>query len=364
MASMLDARNIAVFLPTWVGDAVMATPTLRALRRGAPDARITYVGRPAAIETLDHLPFFNDRVLDISHKGHRRASFFHMARILRKRRFDLALLLPNSFRSAAVATFAGIPRIAGYARDGRGWLLTDKLEPPRDPAGRFLPIPAVEYYARLLELLDVPFDPAPMSLAVAPRDAEAAEAMIAASGAGARPLVMLNPGASFGVSKMWSPARFAAVADALSAQRGFRTIINVSPAERDIGIAVAQAMTVPPAINMADYRPSLGLLKALVCQCALLVTNDTGARHVGAAFGIGVVTVFGSTDPLWSRIDYPRERIVRIPLSCSPCQQRFCPQPAGPFYHKCMNDISPDMVLQQALQLLDLCLPSAAGAKP
>jgi heptosyltransferase-2 len=95
-----------------------------------------------------------------------------------------------------------------------------------------------------------------------------------------------------------------------------------------------------------------------------MITNDTGARHVAAAFGIGVVTLFGSTDPCWSRIQYPRERLIRISLPCSPCQLPLCPQPAGPLYHKCMDQITPDMVLQQAEDLLDLCVPSPAGARP
>ena len=143
---MLNERNIAVFLPTWVGDAVMATPALRALRRGAPQARITYVGAPAALQTLESAPFFDAQIADAARDGRGKARFLSLARAIRHGRFDLMVLLTNSFRSAAAASLAGVPRLAGYARDGRGWLLTDRLNPPRGIDGRFEPIAAGDYY--------------------------------------------------------------------------------------------------------------------------------------------------------------------------------------------------------------------------
>lgn len=361
-ASMLNERNIAVFLPTWVGDAVMATPALRAIRRAAPQARITYVGTPVSLQTLDSLTTFDDRIVDARPGGRGKAGFLTLARAIRHGRFDLMVLLTNSFRSAAAASLAGVPRLAGYARDGRGWLLTDGLAPARGADGRFVPTPACEYYAALASSLGAPCDSMQPALAVAREDAETAEAMLAAAHVGSRPLVILNPGASFGVSKMWTPRRFAAVADELISRHGVRIIINVSPGERHIGRAVAEAMRRPVAVNMADHNGTIGLLKALSCQCVLMITNDTGARHVAAAFGIGVITLFGSTDPRWSELRHAKERTVRVDLPCSPCQQPLCPQPAGPLYHKCMEDITPEMVLREADELLPLCIPASGGA--
>ncbi|MEI7835992.1 MAG: lipopolysaccharide heptosyltransferase II [Planctomycetota bacterium] len=358
---MLNERNIAVFLPTWVGDAVMATPALRAIRRAAPEARITYIGTPVALQTLDSLTFFDERIVDVRREGVGKAGFFALARAIRRGRFDLMVLLTNSFRSAAAASLAGVPRLAGYARDGRGWLLTDRLTPARRADGQFVPLSAGEYYAALTASLGAPCESMQPALAVSPQDAESAEAMLANAHVGSRPLVILNPGASFGVSKMWTPRRFAAVADELISRHGVRIVINVSPGERHIGRAVAEAMRRPVAVNMADHDGTIGLLKALSCQCVLMITNDTGARHVAAAFGIGVVTLFGSTDPRWSEIHYAKERPVRVDLPCSPCQQPLCPQPAGPFYHKCMEDITPEMVLRAAEELLPLCIPTAGG---
>ena len=100
-----------------------------------------------------------------------------------------------------------------------------------------------------------------------------------------------------------------------------------------------------PAVNFADRDNTLGLLKGLMRRCTLLVTNDTGARHIAAAMGIGVVTLFGSTDPRWAEINYEYERIVRVDVPCAPCQSKTCSQPAGPSHHQCMTKITVAMVL-------------------
>jgi heptosyltransferase II len=359
---MAPVGTIAVFLPNWVGDVVMATPALRALRKHYRDARIVYVGRPASLATVAGTPHADATIPDLSNRPPIWRNFRDLVRQLRGLRADLAVLLPNSFRSAAVARLGGAGRVAGYARDGRGWLLTDKLAPPRDADGRFTPVSAVDYYADLAAALGARPRSRRMSLPVRPEDTAAADAMLAAAGvAGDGPLVMLNPGASFGTSKMWSAGRYAALADMLIERRGARIIVNAAPSERHIAAWVGQAMRHAPAISFADRDNTLGMLKALLRRCDLLVTNDTGARHLAAAMRIGVVTLFGSTDPAWARIDYPRERLVRVPVPCSPCQQKLCAQPAGPAYHQCMEQITPEMVFAAAAELLDAHRPAVAA---
>jgi heptosyltransferase-2 len=271
--------------------------------------------------------------------------------------------MPNSFRSALIARLAGADSIAGYARDARGWLLTQKLAPRRLPDGRYMPVPAVDYYIALAEMLGAHCASRDLALPLEPQHEAAAEIILAECGSDrARPIVMLNPGASFGTSKMWSAEKYAALADMLIERRGARIIVNAAPAERPIARWVVRAMRNAPAVSFAGRDNSLGLLKALLRRCDLLVTNDTGARHLAAAAGISVVTVFGSTDPEWSRIDYPRERIVRVDVECSPCQLKLCPLPAGPDYHKCLERVSPEMVLAAAEELLDSPKPAAPAA--
>jgi heptosyltransferase-2 len=344
-------RELLVVLPNWVGDAVMATPVLRALREHFPHSRITYLGRNVVLDLLDGAPWCNAVIADNCGPGLR--AIMRLARRLRPAQFDLAVLLPNSFRSALIAKLGRAKRRVGYSRDGRGWLLTDRLAPPRDERGRLKPTPTLDYYRRLVQSIEVPCESPAMELPLRDADAQAADALLAQSGHDpARPLVMLNPGASFGPSKMWEPARYAALGDALVRVRNAQIIINAAPSERGIAAAVARRMAAPPLVSFADRDNTLGLLKGLLRRCDLLVTNDTGPRHVAAALGIGVVTIFGSTDPVWAHTGHPRERTVRVAAPCSPCQQKLCPQIPGPAYHQCMSAITVDAVLACALDLL------------
>ena len=331
----------------------MATPALRALRERFAGAWITYVGRPAALATLAGTADADEALADNGDLG-------SLARRLRGHRLDLAVLLPNSFRVALTARLGAARRIAGYARDARGFLLTDPLVPARGPDGRYLPTPARDYYARLVEALGAPVATRELSVPVRGEDLAMADALLAeAGGDDACPIVVLNPGASFGTSKMWDASRYAVLADLLIERRGARVVINAAPSERHVAAWVAAEMRHRPAINFAERTNTLGLLKALLARGDLLVTNDTGARHLGVAVGIGVVTVFGSTDPEWSRIDYPHERIVREAVACSPCQRKVCPQPPGPTYHQCLQRVSAESVYEAAAELLDR--PGAGG---
>jgi len=358
-------EKILIFLPNWVGDVVMASPVLVAMRRHFRSAHITHAGRETALSAVSGCDWADEVLLDRPDQLPRGVNFLRLVGRIRRGGYDLGVLLPNSFRAAAAARLGSVKRIAGYDRDGRGWLLSDKILPPRDVAGRLTPVPAVDYYIRLVQMLGVGCDSRSMSLGLTEADDRAARDLLeraeVAVGAPARPLVMLNPGASFGPSKMWDLSGYAAVADELIRRRGAQIIINAAPAERPIAAQVARVMRHKPAVNFADRPNTIGLLKGLMRRCSLLVTNDTGARHIAAALRIGVVTLFGSTDPAWTRIDYHLERMIRLDLRCSPCQRKICSQPPGPMYHQCMTAITPEMVLEAADELLDMVSAEQVG---
>ena len=355
-------QRVAVFLPNPVGDVVMATPVLRALRRALPDAHIVTVARDPANQVMAGSGWQNGTIVDRSGRAPKIRNLLRTAREVRRGRFDLALLLPNSFRKAMVAFLGGCKRVVGYRRDGRGWMLTDPVEPLRNDDGTFRAIPTIDYYIALAVRAGIEVPNRTMELGIPDADAaQAATLLDQAGGSGDGPLVMLNPGAAFGTSKMWDPERFARVGDALVDWYGARIIINAAPMdmERRIARNVAGAMRHAPLINFAERDNTIGLLKALIARCDLLITNDTGPRHIAAAVGIGVVTLFGSTDPVWARIDYERERTIRVDVPCSPCQQKLCPLAAGPTYHQCMTEITPGMVLSAAEELLPPARPGA-----
>ena len=356
--SAMTPERVAVWLPSWVGDAVMAAPSLRALRERFARATITLIGRPAPLEVLAGgdladaaLPDAPGQLLALLRAG----------KALRRERFDLAVLLPNSFRSALVARLARIPRRLGYARDGRSWLLTDRLAPPKD-AGGYRVVPARDYYADLVEVTGAKVTDRTLRLAVSDAGRQQADALLAeAEWDASRPTVMLNPGGGFGPSKRWPAERFAAAADALADRHAAQIIINAAPGETDVAAQVAIAMKRDVLVNLADRANSLALLKALLARCNVLITNDTGARHVAAGVGAGIVSIFGSTDPAWTTLDYDLERIIQAEVPCAPCQKKACPNPPGETFHQCMTSIEVDDVAAAASELLSAADASKRG---
>src|SRR5436190_4546491 len=150
-----DPQRILIVQPNWVGDAVMATPALRAIRNLFPRAQISFLLRRYVKPIYAGMPWADKLITYRTGRTKAKAGkgqFFDLAARLRKRRFDLAILLPNSFKSALVCKMAGIDRIIGYERDGRGFLLSDKLLPVKDK-GKFVPSPIVKYYLGIAHYL-------------------------------------------------------------------------------------------------------------------------------------------------------------------------------------------------------------------
>lgn len=345
-------QRVLVVLPNWIGDLVMATPTLRAARHLYPHAHITALVRSPIKPVIEGCPWV-DRIATIRprRKGRadvRRTGPFNLARRLAAGRFDLAILLPNSFRSALIARLAGIPRRVGYDRDGRGFLLTDRLL-PRRTQGRFIPVSTRDYYLGLVRYLGAA-DPDPtMQLFTRPQDDQRADDILRGAAfdpSGPRRLVLVNPGASYGQAKMWYPDRFAAVADRCAQELGAAVAVTGSPRERPIlDRVIASART--PLIDLPRLGVDLTLLKSVIRRSSLMVTNDTGPRHIAAAMNVPVVTIFGPTDPAWTDIGFERERQVMVPVFCGPCQKKNCP-----LDHRCMTQVTPQMVFEKAAELL------------
>ena len=343
-------------MPSWIGDAVMATPALAALRKLYPQAQITALARHTVRPIIDACPWI-DRIITMrpARKGMpdaRRTGPFNIARRLAAGKFDTAVLLPNSFKSALTVRMAGIPRRVGYDRDGRGFLLTDRLLPRRD-MGKFIPVPTLDYYLGIARYLGS-IDPDPvMQLFTRPQDDARADEILAAAGFDAQRsrLVLVNPGANYGDAKMWQPERFAAVADRCRREFGATVAITGAPKERAILDQVLAAAR-EPIVDLPRLGVELRLLKSIFRRASLLITNDTGPRHIAAALGVPVVTVFGPTDPAWTEIDFQHERKVMVKVYCGPCQKKVCPLKGTPDDHVCMKRVDPDMVYEQAASLL------------
>jgi heptosyltransferase-2 len=357
---MDNLKRILVVLPSWVGDAVMATPALRALRKSFPDAHISYLLKPYVAGVVTGLPW-HDSVIEYA--GRRadgsRIGWLAPVREVAAGKFDAAVLLSNSFRSAATVWMAGVPRRVGYDRDGRGLMLTDRLVPYKED-GRFIPEPMVRYYLGLAKFLGAHLpDPRPELAVTAAERTAAAELLARKELKGGESYVVLNPGAAFGSAKMWGAEKFAAVADEIIRRGSDRPVILCGPKETAIGQAIRDAQKRPDgAVHLFGEKTDLGTVKAVVAGSRMLITNDSGPRHFGIAFDRPVVTIFGSSDPAWTECHHPKEIQVRARVHCSPCMLRTCP-----IDHRCMKRITPELVMQAADMLVErFCPPARATA--
>jgi heptosyltransferase-2 len=355
---MSDPQRILVVQPNWVGDAVMATPTLRALRELYPQAHFSYLMRRYVKPIYNGMPWADKLVTYRTGRTPAKAGkgqFFELAARLRARRYDLAILLPNSFKSALICKMARIGRIIGYERDGRGFLLTDKLLPVKDK-GKYVPSPIVKYYMGIAQYLGSANRDLRLELFVTESEHREAHDVLARAGLeavglrpgaqGKSPLILLNPGAQYGMAKCWLPEYFAQLADRLIDELGATVLLSAAPRERGIVDAINRHMS-HAAVDLSRAGLTLGALKEIVRRCDLMVTNDTGPRHIAAAFDVPVVTIFGPTHPEWTEIYFGKERKVSVPVFCGPCQKKTCP-----LDHRCMTRVTPGMVFDSAVGLL------------
>lgn len=340
--------NVLVRAPNWVGDVVISLPALRAVRAAFPGAQLTVLARPWVAELYRRERVVNAVMLRTPKAGIGDwVGKWRLAKSLRRRSFDCAILFQNAFEAALLARLAGIPCRIGYARDRRGFLLTDAIPVPRQGE---IPRHESYYYLELLHRAGLLAELPPMDVIELDRREEARAAgrrRLAEAGIGGD-VLGISPGAAFGGAKRWPPERFAAAARQVAAGRHMSVAVFGSAAERPLCAAVAGAIeTAGPAVRNFAGETSLGEFIELAAACAVFLTNDSGPMHIAAALGVPTVAVFGSTDPWATGPKGRRTRIVREPLDCSPCKMRECP-----IDHRCMTRIPAGVVAHAALELL------------
>ena len=340
---------IAVFLPNWIGDVVMATPALRNLRQHfGPGVEIIGVMRPYVREVLTGSAWLDDSIWYHPGSSDRQLKPASVIRQLRERAVTKVLLLTNSFRSAWIAWRSRASQRIGYARYGRGPLLTSRLYPPRDGRQR-KPVSAVDCYLRLVEEMEAPISSRQPELNTTAQGEHTAEAVWKKFGWECHHTVIaMNTGGAYGAAKHWPNQHSAQLALRL-VEAGHRVLILCGPKEVDVARDIENRARNPLVCSMADEDLSLETSKACLRRSTLLVTTDSGPRHIAAAFDVPTVTLFGPIDPRWSR-NYATHAIDLFDqLDCSPCGKRVCP--LG--HHRCMNNLTPDRVLVAVKALLD-----------
>lgn len=326
-------RQLVVRAPNWLGDSVMALPTFRALRAGVPRGQITLVGPWAELFSDQGVA---DRVIAYPSRVTGRLA---LTRVLRPLGADTALLLPNSFESALAAWRWGPRQRVGFSTDGRSWLLTHPVQRPTPRRHQ------VDEYLELLSVFNLePGETAPIWKLLPSRADGAVAALLSGAGVGndAR-LVGLHLGAAFGPSKLWAVERWASLAAELT-RRGLMPVLLGS--RRDLPQALEVQRRCPTPVASLVGRDAPSLLPRLLSRLTLLVAGDTGVAQLAAALEVGVVALFGPTDP---RLTAPRgKRVLTIAkaVPCAPCFLSECP-----IHHPCMGGISVDEVVAAALGL-------------
>jgi heptosyltransferase-2 len=339
--------NVAVFLPNWIGDVVMATPALRALREHFRQARFLGVCRPYITGVLEGSNWL-DEVFLLDRAGLWSRRWLPLAWRLRREKIDLAVLFPNSLRSALVGWLGGSSQRVGFERFLRGPLLTHRLRPVRDAWGRRQPAPVIDDYNRLAQAAGCPWPGYRMELFTTPDDERAADRVWDKFALTRKDEVLcFNPGAAFGAAKHWRAEYFALLAQKVSDERGSQVLVLCGPSERALARQITGLANRPTVHSLADEPVSLGLTKALVRRCDLLVTTDSGPRHFAAAFDRPVVSLFGPTHIAWTETYFPRAINLQKKVPCGPCQKRVCP-----LDHRCMTELSPEEVFAAVTELM------------
>ncbi len=315
--------RLVVVAPNWLGDAVMALPAIADIHRSWPRTALTVAASSAVAPLFSMVPGVTTVVSPDS--------------LSAGAPFDATLLLTNSFHSALTVWRAGIPERWGYRRGLRGPLLTRAVPPP-------IGVHQARYYQHLVQALGFPCgsqEPVVPVVEVTSDLAARGRQLLADCGwDGTRPLVAFAPGAAYGSAKRWPAASFAEALRSLHADDVGGVLVG-SPADRVAGDELRQHLG--PGGTTLDLigRTDLPLLAGVLSACRGLVSNDSGAAHLGAAIGLPVTVVFGPTN---ERATHPIGRRTPVVLThdvwCRPCMLRECP-----LDHRCMKGVEVEAVV-------------------
>lgn len=327
-------KQILIVAPNWLGDAILALPTIEGLISRYPEGRFSLVAASGLTELFIHHPGIAEVIrLD---RGIGRLAAVGLK--LRGKRFQLAVLFPNSFRSALIPWLAGVPCRVGYRADWRSFLLTHPLSRQngwqREHQSR--------YYSQLAAALGARVSTDPPRIYLGAEEERWAEKVLTEAGIWGKPLAIINPGAAYGPTKRWFPSCYTELGKRLVKELGAEVVVVGGRQDEQLARGIAQGIG-PGAISLAGHT-SLLQLAALAKLARAFITNDSGPMHVAAAAGAPVVAIFGSTDPGKSA-PLGHHVIIREPLPCSPCFKRTCP-----YDYECLRAVGVERVLEAVSQ--------------
>ncbi|WP_289285343.1 lipopolysaccharide heptosyltransferase II [Methylophaga sp. UBA1918] len=330
-------KKILIVGPSWVGDMVMAQSLFIALKKNNPDVTIDVLAMDWTRPLLQRMPEVNEAIsMPISHGIFGWNMRKKLGQSLREKRYDQAIVLPNSWKSALIPWFAKIPLRTGWLGEYRYGLLNDarKLDKQALPmmVERFV---ALAHPASLSRT--PPVYEAPLMLAE-----PANEAINPKRQSDGQKRLILCPGAEFGPAKQWPTSHYAALADFFLTS-GWQVLIlgskaDVSTAEEIIHLSREQSNNLISLAGLTKLEEAIDLLGT----ADQVVSNDSGLMHIAAALQVPLVVVYGPTSPAFTPPLASNAHITQIDIECSPCFKRTCP--LG--HHNCMKQLSVDSVIK------------------
>ena len=339
-----------------LGDVVLTTPLIRALRRKFPDAHLTYLVEPAAAAVVRGNPHLNEVIVAPKRRGVARwADDARLARRLRRAGYDIVIDLHGGPRAAWLAWATGAPVRIGYTIQGRSWMYThavpraDDLRPRHSvvnqwdlltPLGIDLPTPAHD----------------PIDIGEDPAAARSVDAKLRALGIGADDQIVLIHVSAGNPFRRWPAAAFATLAARLAAADNRRRVVMTSgPSEADAAsriVAAARNQLGAQGYRVSDPILDVAELRALTGRAAVYIGGDSGPLHLASATTTPIVALFGPTLPErsmpWRDPQWFSEAVDAGPLPCRPCRQRVCV--TADF--RCLEGITPDQVVDAAERAL------------
>ena len=322
-SGMIRSANILVRVPNWLGDTVMATPAVAEVRRIFPRAQLTVLAKEAFAPFWKNCPGV-DQVLALGAEHRGVFGFIKKTAEIKKQWFDTALILPVSFSSAFLAFAAGIPIRIGWSGEGRDLFLTHVIERPDERKKHLV----LEY----IELIRRAFGKTAAKGTVrlsAPRLSGALKETrrLFKRIPKQKSWIALAPGATYGPSKRWPLAQWAQLVKCLLAEKKISLLILGG--KEEAGYLEPLVQSIPQAqkhrvLSLVGQTTPLQLA-AVLKQCRLLITNDTGPMHVAAAVGTPTVALFGSSSPVWTGPFGTNHTVIYKRVECSPCFQKTCP---------------------------------------
>jgi heptosyltransferase II len=341
--TLLAPKNIIVRFPNWLGDLVMATPILADLRHHWPEAKITAMCQGSLGSLLQEDPHL-DEILNFKRPSGwiHRAVHGDIIQPLRQGHYDLGILLTHSISSAWWFWRGHVEQRVGYATQGRRWLLNFPVEFPVNRYSQHL----VKTYKMLLEPLGIPLSNSAPKLYLTFQEQFNAKALLENYHISSQDIVIgINPGAAYGSAKCWLPERFHALSLKLLENPKIKILFFGDKA----GLSLVQktCLGLPERVVNLAGKTSMRELIALIQQCQVFITNDSGPMHIASALGISLIALFGSTSDVTTG-PYQKGIVLHKHVPCSPCYRKECP-----IDFRCMTRIEVPEVYQEVKNIVN-----------